>query len=81
MKTPEEIAAVHEDYFDAGADWVITAGYQATFEGSMLGFAPIKLPTWGSQKRRFKRCRSQVSSAKSFDSWREKSSTSRPDSL
>ena len=35
MENPEEIAAVHRDYFDAGADCVITASYQATFEGFM----------------------------------------------
>lgn len=35
MEHPEAIAAVHEDYFIAGADCVITASYQATFEGLM----------------------------------------------
>jgi homocysteine S-methyltransferase len=35
MENPGEIAAVHEDYFNAGADCVITASYQATFEGFM----------------------------------------------
>lgn len=35
MENPEAIAAVHEDYFKAGADCVITASYQATFEGFM----------------------------------------------
>lgn len=35
MENPDAIAAVHEDYFIAGADCVITASYQATFEGFM----------------------------------------------
>ncbi len=35
IENPSEIAAVHEDYFAAGADCVITASYQATFEGFM----------------------------------------------
>jgi len=35
MENPREIVAVHEDYFKAGADCVITASYQATFEGFM----------------------------------------------
>lgn len=33
MENPELIGAVHNDYFAAGADCVITASYQATFEG------------------------------------------------
>ncbi len=33
MENPEAITAVHEDYFNAGADCVITASYQATIEG------------------------------------------------
>ncbi|MFT5701907.1 MAG: homocysteine S-methyltransferase [Desulforhopalus sp.] len=33
IENPERIAAVHEDYYHAGADCVITASYQATFEG------------------------------------------------
>lgn len=33
MENPDEIVAVHEDYYNAGADCVITASYQATFEG------------------------------------------------
>lgn len=32
---PEIIAAVHRDYLDAGADILITASYQATYEGFM----------------------------------------------
>lgn len=35
MENPEIIAAVHEDYFKAGADCAITASYQATYEGFM----------------------------------------------
>ncbi|TCO70393.1 homocysteine S-methyltransferase [Marinisporobacter balticus] len=35
MENPEIIGAVHEDYFRAGADCVITASYQATYEGFM----------------------------------------------
>ncbi len=35
MENPGEVAAVHEDYFYAGADCVITASYQATYEGFM----------------------------------------------
>jgi len=35
MENPGEVAAVHEDYFNAGADCVISASYQATFEGFM----------------------------------------------
>ncbi len=35
MEQPELIAAVHRDYFDAGADCTITASYQATYEGFM----------------------------------------------
>lgn len=35
MENPEAIAAVHEDYFNAGADCAITASYQATYEGFM----------------------------------------------
>lgn len=33
VDAPEAIAAVHRDYFDAGADIAITASYQASFEG------------------------------------------------
>ena len=33
MENPEVIGAVHTDYFKAGADCVITASYQATYEG------------------------------------------------
>lgn len=33
IEAPELIRAVHADYFAAGADCVITASYQATFEG------------------------------------------------
>lgn len=33
MEQPELIKQVHLDYFAAGADCAITAGYQATFEG------------------------------------------------
>ncbi len=35
MGNPKIIADVHSDYFAAGADCVITASYQATFEGFM----------------------------------------------
>ena len=35
MENPEVIGAVHADYFEAGADCVITASYQATYEGFM----------------------------------------------
>ncbi len=35
MEQPELIAAVHQDYFNAGADCTITASYQATYEGFM----------------------------------------------
>lgn len=35
MENPQAIAAVHEDYYTAGADCVITASYQATYEGFM----------------------------------------------
>lgn len=35
IENPDEIAAVHEDYYDVGADCVITASYQASFEGFM----------------------------------------------
>jgi homocysteine S-methyltransferase len=35
MENPEVIGAVHTDYFEAGADCVITASYQATYEGFM----------------------------------------------
>ncbi len=35
MENPEAIAAVHEAYYAAGADCVITASYQATYEGFM----------------------------------------------
>ena len=33
MENPDLISAVHGDYYNAGADCVITASYQATFEG------------------------------------------------
>jgi homocysteine S-methyltransferase len=33
IEQPEQIRAVHSDYFEAGADIAITASYQATFEG------------------------------------------------
>ncbi|HEY6452108.1 MAG TPA: homocysteine S-methyltransferase family protein, partial [Steroidobacteraceae bacterium] len=32
LERPEQIRAVHRDYFEAGADVAITASYQATFE-------------------------------------------------
>lgn len=35
MENPEQIASVHTGYFEAGADCVITASYQATYEGFM----------------------------------------------
>lgn len=35
MENPDEVTAVHESYFEAGANCVITASYQATFEGLM----------------------------------------------
>lgn len=35
LENPEAIYAVHYDYFVAGADCVITASYQATYEGFM----------------------------------------------
>lgn len=35
IENPELIGAVHTDYFEAGADCVITASYQATYEGFM----------------------------------------------
>ena len=35
MENPEVIGTVHADYFEAGADCVITASYQATYEGFM----------------------------------------------
>lgn len=35
IENPDIIAAVHEDYYKAGADCVITASYQATYEGFM----------------------------------------------
>ena len=35
IETPDLIQQVHEDYFDAGADIVITASYQATIDGFM----------------------------------------------
>ena len=35
MENPEAIGAVHTDYFEAGADCVITSSYQATYEGFM----------------------------------------------
>ncbi len=33
LENPELIAAVHNDYLDAGADCIISASYQASFEG------------------------------------------------
>ena len=33
MENPEIIGKVHTDYYNAGADCVITASYQATYEG------------------------------------------------
>lgn len=36
MENPEAIGEVHTDYFEAGADCVITASYQASYEGFML---------------------------------------------
>jgi homocysteine S-methyltransferase len=33
LENPEVIGAVHTDYLEAGADCVITASYQATYEG------------------------------------------------
>jgi homocysteine S-methyltransferase len=33
MEQPELIRQVHLDYFNAGADFAITASYQATVEG------------------------------------------------
>ena len=35
IENPDLIAAVHEDYYKSGADCVITASYQATYEGFM----------------------------------------------
>lgn len=35
ISNPEAITAVHRDYLEAGADCIITASYQATFEGFM----------------------------------------------
>ncbi len=35
IEKPEAIAAVHEEYYAAGADCVITASYQATYQGFM----------------------------------------------
>ena len=35
MENPQLIGAVHTDYFEAGADCVITASYQASYEGFM----------------------------------------------
>ena len=35
MEDPDQIAAVHDMYFKAGADCAITASYQATYEGFM----------------------------------------------
>ena len=40
---PEAIRAVHRDYLDAGADCVIAASYQASFEGlAANGFSPAE---------------------------------------
>ncbi len=33
IENPEVIGAVHTDYLEAGADCIITASYQATYEG------------------------------------------------
>ena len=33
LENPDQVSAVHQDYYDAGADCVITASYQATYEG------------------------------------------------
>jgi homocysteine S-methyltransferase len=35
IENPDDVTTVHEEYFRAGADCVITASYQATFEGFM----------------------------------------------
>lgn len=35
LENPDKIAEVHRQYYTAGADCVITASYQATFEGFM----------------------------------------------
>ncbi|SHO49913.1 homocysteine S-methyltransferase [Desulfopila aestuarii] len=35
IENPELISAVHTDYLEAGADCIITASYQATYEGFM----------------------------------------------
>ncbi len=35
IENPNAIAAVHEDYLEAGADCIITASYQASYEGFM----------------------------------------------
>jgi len=35
IDNPEMISAVHTDYLEAGADCIITAGYQATYAGFM----------------------------------------------
>lgn len=35
IDSPEAIVKVHKDYLNAGADCIITASYQATFEGFM----------------------------------------------
>jgi homocysteine S-methyltransferase len=35
LENPKMIGEVHTDYFEAGADCVITASYQATYEGFM----------------------------------------------
>ncbi len=35
IENPKVISAVHTNYFEAGADCVITASYQATYEGFM----------------------------------------------
>ncbi len=35
IENPDAIAAVHKDYLEAGADCIITASYQATYEGFM----------------------------------------------
>ncbi len=33
LENPDQVRTVHEDYYNAGADCVITASYQATYEG------------------------------------------------
>lgn len=43
LERPELIAAVHRDYFDAGADVAITASYQASVAGfTRLGLGPAE---------------------------------------